>query len=89
MDRIYLNTPGAVEVLDSRLGRKIRVEKHGSVSTVVWNPWVGKAQQMPDFGNEEYQRMLCVESGNVTSNLIRLPPGETSTLKVKLSSERQ
>jgi len=89
VDRIYLNTPGAVEVLDSRLGRKIRVEKHGSVSTVVWNPWVGKAQQMPDFGNEEYQRMLCVESGNVTSNLIRLPPGETSTLKVKLSSERQ
>jgi glucose-6-phosphate 1-epimerase len=89
VDRIYLNTTGPVEILDSQLGRKIRLEKHGSVSTVVWNPGVGKAQQMPDFGNEEYQRMLCVESGNVASNLIRLPPGESSTLTVKLSSERQ
>jgi len=52
MDRIYLNTPGAVEISDSRLGRKIRVEKQASLSTVVWNPWGAKAQQMPDFGNE-------------------------------------
>src|SRR6267378_1686739 len=89
VDRIYLNTVEPVEIIDSRLGRKIRIEKHGSVSTVVWNPWIIKSQQMPDFGNEEYQRMVCVESGNVASNNIKLPPGETSTLKVKLSSERQ
>jgi glucose-6-phosphate 1-epimerase len=87
VDRIYLNTIGAVEILDRRLRRKIRVEKHSSMSTVVWNPWITKAQQMPDFGNEEYERMVCVESCNVASNSIRLPPGETSTLAVKLSSE--
>jgi len=86
VDRIYLNTVEPVEIIDPRLGRKIRIEKHGSVSTVVWNPWVTKAQQMPDFCNEEYQRMVCVESGNVASNNIKLPPGETSTLKVKLST---
>ena len=86
VDRIYLNTVEPVEIIDPRLGRKIRIEKHGSVSTVVWNPWITKAQQMPDFGNEEYQRMVCVESGNVASNNIKLPPGETSTLKVKLST---
>jgi len=86
VDRIYLNTVEPVEIIDARLGRKIRIEKHGSVSTVVWNPWITRAQQMPDFGNEEYQRMVCVESGNVASNNIKLPPGETSTLKVKLST---
>ena len=85
-DRIYLNTPGAVEISDSRLRRKIRVEKQASLSTVVWNPWSAKAQQMPDFGNEEYERMVCVESGNVASNQIRLPPGERSRLTVKLTS---
>jgi D-hexose-6-phosphate mutarotase len=86
-DRIYLNTTGAVEISDAHLGRKIRIEKEASLSTVVWNPWVTKAQQMPDFGNEEYERMVCVESGNVASNQIRLPPGESSRLTVKLTSE--
>jgi glucose-6-phosphate 1-epimerase len=86
VDRIYLNTPGAVEISDSRLRRKVRVEKQASLSTVVWNPWSAKAQQMPDFGNEEYERMVCVESGNVASNQIRLPPGESSRLTVKLTS---
>ena len=86
VDRIYLDTTSSVEVIDPRLGRKIRVEKHGSVSTVVWNPWITRAQQMPDFGNDEYQRMICIESGNVASNQISLPPGETSKLTVKFSS---
>jgi len=87
VDRIYLNTTSTVEIQDSRLGRKICIEKHGSTSTVIWNPWIAKAQQMPDFGNDEYLRMVCVESGNVSSNQIILPPGETSKLEVKLSSE--
>jgi D-hexose-6-phosphate mutarotase len=86
VDRIYLNTTNPVEIIDPRLGRKILVEKHGSLSTVVWNPWIAKAQQMPDFGNEEYAHMVCVESGNVASNTIKLPPGESSKLSVKLGS---
>jgi glucose-6-phosphate 1-epimerase len=87
VDRIYLNTAGTVEILDPRIGRRIRVEKQGSASTVVWNPWITKARQMPDFGDEEYEHMVCVESGNVAANSISLPPGESSTLTVKLSSE--
>jgi glucose-6-phosphate 1-epimerase len=87
VDRIYENATGTVEIHDPRLGRKIRVEKQGSASTVVWNPWIAKSRQMPDFGDEEYERMICVESGNVASNSIRLPPGASSTLTVKLSTE--
>jgi glucose-6-phosphate 1-epimerase len=86
VDRVYLNSSGPVEIRDPALKRKIRVEKQGSLSTVVWNPWIAKAHQMPDFGNDEYQRMVCVESGNVASNQISLSPGESSTLTVKLSS---
>jgi len=87
VDRIYQNATGTVEIVDPRLGRRIRVEKQGSASTVVWNPWITKSRQMPDFGDEEYERMICVESGNVASNSIRLPPGGSRTLTVKLSSE--
>jgi D-hexose-6-phosphate mutarotase len=86
VDRIYLNTTAPIEIQDPTLGRTIRIEKTGSLSTVVWNPWIAKAQQMPDFGNDEYQNMICIESGNVSSNEISLPPGETSTLTVKISS---
>ena len=87
VDRIYLNTTDTVEILDPRIGRRIRVEKQCSASTVVWNPWIAKARQMSDFGDEEYEHMICVESGNVASNSISLPPGGSSTLTVKLSSE--
>jgi D-hexose-6-phosphate mutarotase len=86
VDRVYLDTTGTVEIRDTRLGRVVRIEKESSASTVVWNPWMAKAQQMPDFGNDEYQKMVCVESGNVNANKIVLSPGQTSVLKVKLSS---
>ena len=88
VDRVYLDTTGTIEIHDPNLGRSILVEKSGSASTVVWNPWIAKAQQMSDFGNDEYQRMICVESGNVAANKLTLPPGKSSVLKVVLSSSR-
>lgn len=87
-DRIYFDTTGAVEILDPGLRRKIRIEKSGSASTVVWNPWTARSQQMSDFGNDEYKQMLCVESGNVAKNKVTLPPGKSSVLKVVLSSSQ-
>ncbi len=86
VDRTYLDTTSAVEIADAKLGRVIRVEKENSKSTVVWNPWIAKAQQMADYGDEEYHEMVCVESGNVGSNAIKLAPGATSMLKVTLDS---
>ncbi|MFN7141642.1 MAG: D-hexose-6-phosphate mutarotase, partial [Limisphaerales bacterium] len=67
--------------------RRIRVEKSGSSSTVVWNPWVARAQQMPDFGNDDYLRMVCVESGNVSENRLTLAPSESAALRIDLSTE--
>lgn len=87
VDRIYLDTAGPVEIQDPRLGRKIRIEKQGSNSTIVWNPWVAKSQQMPDFGNDEYQRMLCIEVGNVAENQVTLPPGRSSTLTARITTQ--
>ena len=87
VDRIYHDSTGPLEILDPSLGRKIRIEKQGSASTVVWNPWIAKSRQLADFGDEEYRRMICVESGNVGPASIRLLPGAASTLTVKLSTE--
>jgi len=87
VDRIYYNTDATVEIVDPGLQRRITIEKSGAASTVVWNPWAHKSQQMPDFGNEEFSRMVCVESGNVGPNRMVLPPGRTAALKVILSSQ--
>jgi glucose-6-phosphate 1-epimerase len=85
-DRIYFDTTSPVEIHDSNLQRRIRVEKTGSLSTVVWNPWVDKAEQMPDFGGDEFAKMVCVESGNVADNRVTLTAGKTAALKVEISA---
>jgi D-hexose-6-phosphate mutarotase len=88
VDRVYMDTSSAVEVHDASFGRKIRIEKENSASTIVWNPWIAKAKAMPDFGDEEYPRMVCVESGNVGKNKVILAPGKSAALKVNISSGR-
>ena len=87
-DRLYLDTTQTVEIQDLRHRRKIAVEKSGSASTVVWNPWAEKARNMPDLGDDEFKYMLCVESGNVAQNKITLAPGKSTSLKVVLSSHQ-
>lgn len=86
VDRVYVHTADTVEVVDRAWGRVISVAKAGSLSTVVWNPWIAKAQRMPDFGDDEYLRMVCVESGNVKTNAASLPPGQSATFAVTLDS---
>lgn len=88
VDRVYFDSTSTVEIKDPGYHRKIRIEKSGSNSTVVWNPWIDKSIRMPDFGDEEYLRMVCVESGNVGTNKITLPAGGRSVLKVVLGSEK-
>ena len=82
-NRLYFNTTSAVEVRDEKLRRTIHVEKSGSRSTVIWNPWT--TQKMPaDFAPENHKHMVCVESGNVKENKISLAPGQVTHLKVIL-----
>lgn len=87
VDRVYYDTTATVEIIDPTFGRIISVKKSGSVSTVVWNPWVAKSKAMPDFGDEEYLTMICVESGNVGKNQTTLTPNDSTSLKVELASK--
>jgi glucose-6-phosphate 1-epimerase len=73
-DRIYLQTPDIVRLIDPGHQRTIRVEKHRMPDVVVWNPWIDKAQRLPDFGDAEYRQMACVETG-VIEPAFELPAG--------------
>ena len=86
VDRVYFNSPGTARILDRGWGRVIEVAKSDSLSTVVWNPWIEKAKRMPDYGDDEYLRMVCVESGNVRPNQLLLQPGKSATLGVAIDA---
>ncbi|TAL01983.1 MAG: D-hexose-6-phosphate mutarotase [Verrucomicrobia bacterium] len=88
LDRVYLNTAHVVEIHDAALRRVIRVAKEGSRSTVVWNPWIAKAKAMADYGDEEYKQMVCVESGNVAENQVKLRAGESHRTVVRISTTK-
>jgi glucose-6-phosphate 1-epimerase len=85
--RVYLGTRAACVLKDPAAGRRLFVEKWGSDATVVWNPWVAKAKAMPDFGDEEWPRMLCIETANVGECTIQLPPGARHVLGARIWSE--
>ena len=79
-DRVYLDTTTTCIIEDPTLARRIAVEKSGSATTVVWNPWIAKAKDMADFGDDEWPAMLCIETTNADTNRITLPPSSTHTM---------
>lgn len=75
-DRIYTNTPQEHIITNVVSGRKMRIQKYNFPDTVIWNPWIEKAKEIQDFGDDEYPNMICVESGYV-SGPVTLMPGTT------------
>jgi len=87
VDRVYLDTEADCLIEDRGLKRRIRIATRGSRSTVVWNPWIEKAEKMGDFGPEGYRGMVCVESANALENVVVVPAGQNHTLSVEYSAE--
>jgi glucose-6-phosphate 1-epimerase len=79
-DQLHLNTQAAVTISDPGWRRRMVIEKRGSNSTVVWNPWIAKAARMADFGDEEWPHMVCVEPANAAENAVTVQPGGTHTM---------
>ena len=82
-DRVYLNTDATCVIEDAAFNRNIIINKTGSQSTVVWNPWIDKAEAMGDLGPQGWTRMVCVETANALDNVMTLAPGENHTISVQ------
>ena len=76
-DRVYVNAPDRMYIDEESAGGFV-IQKRGMADAVVWNPWIEKSKRMPDFGDEEYVGMVCVETGNVDKP-VRLAAGESWT----------
>jgi len=86
-DRLYLNTRATCVIHDPGWHRRIVVEKSGSDSTVVWNPWITKSKALPDFGDNEWPGMLCIETVNARSNAITLAAGQQHAMRAIIHVE--
>jgi glucose-6-phosphate 1-epimerase len=87
VDRTYTGTTTPCRVLDRARGRTLTVAKDGSRSTVVWNPGPAKAARFRDLGAGEWQRLVCVESGNIGPDALQLAPGASHTMRVWIGAD--
>jgi glucose-6-phosphate 1-epimerase len=86
-DRVFNGHRDPITIEDPIWRRRLVVERSGSSTAVVWNPWAAKAKAMPDFGDDEWTGMVCVESTNATDDALTLEAGAsheiTTTIAVR------
>lgn len=80
VDRIYTNTQHELIIDDSNFNRQIRITSSSNKTTVVWNPWEKSSAKIADLENNDYQRFICVEAGNVGTDIIEIPPASEYSL---------
>lgn len=82
-DRVYLESGPMTTIRDGK--NIIEIEKEGSNATVVWNPWDQRSRALPDLGDDEWQRMLCVETVNWGAPAIEIADGQTHRMSAHIT----
>ena len=86
-DRVFLGTRATCVVEDPGLRRRLTVDKSGSASTVVWNPWAAKCAAMADMGPDDWRSMICVETANAADDAVTVAPGARHVMTATLRAE--
>lgn len=88
VDRIYLGVQGELVVADAALKRRIRIASRGSKTAVVWNPWAKISAEMGDLQDDDYRRLLCVETTNAATDVVEIAPNSEFRLVANYRVER-
>lgn len=83
VDRIY-KSMSSVLVRDLERIRSVFVDKAGSRSTVVWNPWVAKSKMLRDLPDRDFSEFLCIEAANAGTDKPTLYPNGSHTLETTI-----
>jgi glucose-6-phosphate 1-epimerase len=86
-DRIYLDAPPQLSIVDPAWERRIILTSSGSRTAVIWNPWIDRAAAFSDMADDGWQRMLCIETANVMGDVVNLKPDASHTLGVSVGSK--
>ena len=80
VDRIYLNVSNDLTIHDAGMSRQILIRAKGSQTAVVWNPWEKISKEMADLLDDDYLRLICVETTNAATDTILIQPGNQFSL---------
>lgn len=83
-DQVHLATTAACVIDDPAWNRKISIQKSGSQTTVVWNPWIEKTATIADMVPHDWQGMLCVETANAMEAAVHLAPGASHIMSAAI-----
>lgn len=87
VDRIYTGVTGELVIDDASLGRRIRIASGGCSTAVVWNPWIQIAAAMADLEDDDYRKMLCVETANAGPETVEIAAGDEYRLEAEYTIE--
>ncbi len=87
VDRIYLDVLNDILIHDAAMKRQIRIASQGSETAVVWNPWAKISAEMGDLQDDDYLRLLCVETTNAATDIITIQPDSEFRLVANYRAE--
>ena len=83
-DRVFLKTAATCTIDDPGLARRTRIEKSGSLATVVWNPGRAKGEAMADVGPDAWREFVCVETAQCGIHAVELAPGARHAMTARV-----
>lgn len=83
VDRIY-RSMASVLLRDLTRSRSVFVDKAGSRSTVVWNPWIERSKQIKDLPDRDYKEFVCIEAANAAKDRPTVRPNRTHRLETTI-----
>lgn len=87
VDSIYFDN-GATLTIEQAGQPWVEISKQDSASSVVWNPWQEKAKGLSNYNDDDYLRMVCVETANAEDDAVTIDPGSAHTMTMSIRSCR-
>ena len=86
VNRVYIPTDTRCTIVDKVLNRKIVIEKSGSDSTTIWNPW--RESGIHDLPDEKYRKFVCIETTNALQDAVTLRPNQSHQIRQVISVKK-
>jgi len=86
VNRVYVPTDASCTIIDKDLNRKIVIEKSGSDSTTIWNPW--RESGIHDLPDEKYRKFVCIETTNALQDAVTLQANESHMIRQVISVKK-
>ncbi len=85
INRVYIPTDDTCYIDDLALKRTITIQKSGSNSTTIWNPW--RDSGIHDLPDDKYRNFVCIETTNALDDAKVLLPNTSTTMTQTISTQ--